>query len=204
MIPAVGPNRRLRPHLRRGGTVQIAFLVIFGIGLSLLVVTFIIGELFDFGGDGGTDSGGELGSDSPSPFSSRIVFVFATAFGGFGFIGTALDWPTWSSALLAVGGGLAVAGGTFFLIVLPMARQQGSTDVHDADFTGLNGQVTSEIPAGGLGRVTVIAPTSKARVGLAARSADGSRIPFGATVRIESPGPGTAIVIEVSSQATNQ
>ena len=157
--------------------MQFAFLVIFGVGLALLAVTFILGEIFDFGDHG------DLGAD-PSPLSSRVIFVFATAFGGCGFIGTALDWPAWASALLAVGGGLGVAGGTFFLIVLPISRQQGSTDVHEADFTGLQGQVTSEIPEGGLGRVTVIAPTSKARIGLPARSADGQRIPFGATVRI--------------------
>ena len=100
------------------------------------------------------------------------------------------------------GEGLGVAGGTFFLIVLPISRQQGSTDVHEADFTGLQGQVTSEIPEGGLGRVTVIAPTSKARIGLPARSADGQRIPFGATVRIEMAGPGPAVVTPSSSPAT--
>jgi len=146
---------------------------------------------------------GELG-DSPSPFSSRVVFVFATAFGGFGYIGSALDWPMWVSLSVAVLGAIAVAGGTFFLIVLPMARQQGSTDVHTSDFAGLDGQVTSEIPEGGIGRVTVIAPASKARVALSARSANGERIPFGATVRIQTPGPGTAIVVPVSSQQSGE
>ena len=175
--------------------MAIAFLVIFGVGLLLALVTFLIGELFDFGSDGGADSGGELGETSPSPFSSRILFVFATAFGGFGFIGTAMDWPAWASLGLAAAGGLAVAVGTFFLIVMPMARQQGSTDVHDEDFAGLTGRVTSEIPENGLGRVTVIAPTSKARVALAARSADGRRIPFGTTVLVEHSGPGTATVV---------
>lgn len=176
--------------------MEIAFLVIFGVGLILLLVAFIVGELFDFG-DGGADAGGELG-DSPSPFSSRVVFVFATAFGGFGYVGAALDWPVWLAALFAIAGAVAVAGGTFFLIITPMARQQGSTDVHFSDFDGMNGQVTSEIPEGGLGRVTVIAPTSKARVALAARSATGERIPFGTTVRIEHSGQGTATVVPVT------
>jgi hypothetical protein len=184
--------------------MEVAFLTIFGVGLGLLIVTFIVGELFEIGGDlfhDLFDFGGEahvdLGADA-SPFSSRILFVFATAFGGFGYIGAAMGWPIWAASALAVAGGLAVAAGTFFVIVLPMSRQQGSTDVHETDFEGLSGQVTSEIPAGGLGRVTVIAPTSKARVALAARSADGERIPFGATVRIEVPGPGPAIVVAVA------
>ncbi len=177
--------------------MEIAFLTIFGLSLGMLIVTFVLGELFDFGGD---DASGDFG-DNPSPFSSRILFVFATAFGGFGYIGGAMGWPIWAAAGLGIAGGLGVAAGTFFLIVLPMSRQQGSTDVHEADFEGLNGQVTSEIPEGGLGRVTVIAPASKARVALAARSADGERIPFGATVRIQTPGPGPAIVVPVSQPA---
>lgn len=181
--------------------MEVAFLTIFGIGLGLLIVTFIIGELFEFGSnllDFGDGIESDLGSDA-SPFSSRILFVFATAFGGFGYIGAAMGWPVWGASTLAIFGGLAIAAGTFFAIVLPMSRQQGSTDVREADFEGLSGQVTSEIPEGGLGRVTVIAPASKARVALAARSADGARIPFGATVRIEVPGPGPAIVVPVTT-----
>lgn len=180
--------------------MEIAFLVIFAIGLVMLIVAFVVGELFDFGGGAAADTGGDLG-DSPSPFSSRVLFVFATAFGGFGYVGAALDWPLWAAILFAIVGGVAVAGGTFFLIVAPMARQQGSTDVHFADFDGMNGQVTSEIPENGLGRVTVIAPTSKARVALAARSANGERIPYGATVRIENSGQGTATVSRVVSHS---
>lgn len=176
-----------------------AFLVIFGVGLLLALVTFVVGELFDLGGDGGADGGGEVGHASPSPFSSRILFVFATSFGGFGFIGTAMDWPAWGSVALAIGGGLSVAIGTFFLVVMPMARQQGSTDVHEQDFNGLEGRVTSEIPENGLGRVTVIAPTSKARIALAAKSIDGRRIAFGTTVRIERSGPGAATVAPIET-----
>jgi len=184
--------------------MQIAFLVIFGLGLALAVLAFVLGELFDLGDSG--DSGGAVGESTPSPLSSRVLFVFATAFGGFGFIGTALGMPVWGSSLMAIVGGLAVAGGTFFLIVLPMARQQGSTDVHREDLDGLYGNVTSEIPEGGLGRVTVIAPTSKARVALAARSHNGARIPFGTAVVVNSAGPGVAVVTPVApgSQSTEE
>ena len=37
-----------------------AFLIIFGIGLLLTIVTFVLGELFDFGG-GDADAGGDVG-----------------------------------------------------------------------------------------------------------------------------------------------
>ena len=174
--------------------MQIAFLIIFSAGLFLAFITFIVGELFDLGGDGGMDSGGPAGEGTPSPLSSRILFVFATAFGGFGFIGTVLEWPVWVSVGAAVVGGLLVAAGTFFLIVLPMARQQGTTTVRAGDFVNLTGQVTAEIPEGGLGRVTVIAPASQARVGMPARASSGGRISFGATVRVLAEGGGVLTV----------
>jgi hypothetical protein len=179
------------------------FLIIFGVGLLLLLVTFAIGELFDLG-DGGHDAGHELG-DNPSPFSSRILFVFVTAFGGFGFIGQAADWPTWASVTFAVGGGLAVAAGTFFLVVLPMARQQGSVHVREADFLDLEGQVIIEIPEQGVGRVSFVHPGSGARVAQAARSADGQRIPGGTRVRVVDVGANAvSVVVAEARSGTSQ
>lgn len=175
-----------------------AFLVIFGVGLLLTVVTFVVGELFDLGGDGAADSGSALGDLSPSPFSSRILFVFLTAFGGFGFIAGSMGADVWFAALAAVVGGLIVAGGTFFLIVLPMARQQGSVHVYQADFVGLEGEVVAAVPSAGLGRVTLIAPASGARVIQPARSADGETIPVGAVVRVTHAAPGALTVTPVS------
>lgn len=174
-----------------------AFLIIFGVALLLTVVTFVVGELFDLG-DATADSGVDVGH-APSPLSSRIIFVFATAFGGFGYIGMSLDWPVWGATVLALVGGVIVAGGTFFLVVLPMARQQGSVTVRDEDLVDLVGEVTSEIPPSGLGRVTVVAPASGARISQAARSANGARIPFGTRVRIVAAG-GSVMTVAPAQQ----
>ncbi len=176
-----------------------AFLIIFGVGLLLAVITFIVGELFDFGDGPDADTGGEVGESGASPFSSRILFVFMTAFGGFGYIGRAMDWSVPASILLALAGGLVVAGGTFFLIVLPMSRQQGSVHVTEQDFLDLEGQVTSDIPAGGLGRVTIVVRASGARMSPTARSANGERIPFGTPVRVTGVGTGVVTVVPLSA-----
>lgn len=173
-----------------------AFLIIFGVGLLLTVVTFVVGELFDFGG-GDADAGGDLG-DTPSPFSSRILFIFLTAFGGFGFIAQSMDWNAAASVLSALVGGLVVAAGTFFLVVMPMARQQGSVHVSESDFLDREAQVTAEIPEDGLGRVTLIAPSSGARVSPPARSANGQRIPFGTSVKVVGVGTGVVTVAPLS------
>lgn len=170
-----------------------AFLVIFGVGLLLTLVTFVVGELFDLGG--GADDGGGFGADaSPSPFSSRILFVFLTAFGGFGFIADAMDAEVWLAALSAIVGGVLVAGGTFFLVVLPMARQQGSIHLYRGDLVGLEGEIVTAVPPAGMGRVTLIAPSSGARLVESARSADGEAIPLGTVVRITQAAPGALTV----------
>lgn len=174
-----------------------AFLIIFGIGLLLTVVTFAVGELFDFGG-GDADAGADIGDGTPSPFSSRILFIFLTAFGGFGFIGESMDWPVGGSVLLAMVGGVVVSAGTFFLVVAPMARQQGSVHVTEGDFLEKEAQVTAEIPEGGLGRVTLVASSSGARMSPAARSANGQRIPFGTSVKVVGVGTGVVTVVPLS------
>lgn len=175
------------------------FLIIFGVGFFLTVITFAIGELFDLGGDGAADAGGF--DAHPSPFSSRILFVFITAFGGFGVIGQALGWPVWGSVTLAVAGGVGVAAGTFFLIVLPLSRQQGSTTVLETDFIESEGEVTAEIPAGGVGRVTVVSTASGARVARPARSVTGERVAFGTLVRVIHAGQGLMTVAPVQAEA---
>ncbi|HEX6032286.1 MAG TPA: hypothetical protein VFY90_12715 [Tepidiformaceae bacterium] len=173
-----------------------AFLIIFFVGLLLTVLVFAVGEIFDLG-DADADTGGEVGHGGPSPFSSRILFVFLTAFGGFGFLGDSAGWSVWLSITMALLGGAAVAGGTFFLVVMPMSRQQGSVHVTEDDYLDREGQVTSEIPEGGLGRVTFVVPASGARVSPAARSANGERIPNGTSVRIISVGTGIVTVVPI-------
>lgn len=169
------------------------FLIIFGVGLALALTTFVIGELFDLGdfGDHGSDP---LGADGASPFSSRILFIFMTAFGGVGYIAqsSGLDLPF--AITLGVAGGAAVAAGTFFLIVLPMARQQGTQKLALDDFVDLVGEVTDDIPAGGLGKVALVPPGTGTRVSRAARSQNGAHIPPGTIVRVIHAGPGSLTV----------
>jgi len=179
----------------------VIFLIIFGVGLAMTALAFLIGELFDLGDFG--DSGDSLGADTPSPLSSRIIFVFMTAFGGFGFIGQSAGWPLPLSILFAVGGGLAVAGGTFFLIVLPMARQQGSTSLKGEDLIDLVGEVIDDIPQGGVGRVAIVPPGTGARVSRPARAQNGAHIPPGTAVRVVHVGPGSITVTPAEYFSSN-
>jgi hypothetical protein len=169
----------------------VIFLIIFGVGLALALVAFLVGELFDLADIGdGPDSLG----DNPSPLSSRIIFVFMTAFGGVGFVADSAGWSMPLSIIAAVAGGLAVAGGTFFLIVLPMARQQGTQKLELSDLMDLVGEVTDDIPAGGVGKVALVPPGTGTRVSRAARAQSGGHIPPGTVVRVVHVGPGSITV----------
>jgi hypothetical protein len=173
------------------------FLIIFGVGLALAVLVFLVGELFELGGFG--DAGDSLGADTPSPFSSRIIFVFMTAFGGVGFIAQSADWALPAAILAGLIGGAAVAGGTFFLVVLPMSRQQGSVKLTMNDLIDLEGEVIDGIPEGGFGRVSFVPPGTGARVARSARSENGSAIPTGTAVRVTHVGAGSVTVVPTMS-----
>jgi hypothetical protein len=174
------------------GAFVVIFLIIFGVGLAMALLAFLIGELFDLGDFG--DSGDSLGADTPSPLSSRIIFVFMTAFGGVGFIAQSAGWGVPLAVVAGVIGGLAVAGGTFFLIVLPMSRQQGSQKLELSDLMDLVGEVTDDIPAGGVGKVALVPPGTGTRVSRAARSQNGGHIPPGTVVKVVHVGPGSITV----------
>ena len=85
------------------------FLGIASIGFLVLVVSFLSGELFDHGDLAGHDAdfhGDVHGGAGVSIFSSRILSVFVTAFGGFGAIGIHLGHSIEVSTAMGVAGGL--------------------------------------------------------------------------------------------------
>ncbi len=190
---------------------MIAFLVIGAVGFLMLVVTWFLGELFDFGHDvagwfgdhlgeinvdghhvelGG---GNEAGGDAPSPLSSRVVFTFMTAFGGGGAIASLYQLPMALSVLAALGAGLVLGGVTFGIANL-LYRQQASSTVRAEALVGRVGRVEIAIPAGGTGQVTVAAGGGAST--LLARSRGGETIASGAPVRIAEV-QGNLLVVEV-------
>ena len=193
--------------------MDIAFLVIFLVGLGLAVLTFVLGELFEFGGDvagelgevateiagvdADVDAGVDLGGadiNTPSPFSSRVIFSGLTAFGGFGFIGSALDWPMAVTLLFAIGGFVGVSAGMFFGVVVPLSRQQGSIRELRREYLDVEASVTSEVPAEGVGLVTLESPSSGSLVTESASSSTGERIKQGTAVKIVRVTASTIVV----------
>src|SRR5437867_2829285 len=111
-------------------TAFVVFLVIAGVGFVFLLVSLVFGEIFDH--LGGADFGHDLDHGGPGFFSTRILSVFITAFGGFGAVGTHYGL----SPLASSGVGFA-SGAGFASLIYAFARflygQQASSDVRSGD-----------------------------------------------------------------------
>jgi membrane protein implicated in regulation of membrane protease activity len=154
------------------------FLAIGGLGLAFLLISLIFGEIFD-AFDTSLDH--EL-DHGPGLFSTRVMSIFITAFGGFGAIATHYGL----SPLAASGVGFlsgAVFGGLAYSFARFLYGQQATSEVRASELVGQPARVIVSIPAGGVGQV-------RCRVGeelidKIARAHDGATIPEHATVRVE-------------------
>lgn len=155
------------------------FLGMAAIGFSILVASFVFGEIFEHFGGHAWDSGLEHGG--PSFFSMRVLSVFVTGFGGFGAIGIHYGLPV----LPASGVGL-LSGLTCATIIYSFARflysQQASTELKSVDLAGVTGRIVVGIPAGGMGQVRC--QIGEELVDKMARSKDGGAIGENAIVKV--------------------
>lgn len=189
---------------------MIAFLIIGGIGFVMLVATWFVGEIFDIGhdvagwfgdhlGDINVDGhhveighGGAGGDVGPSPFSSRVIFSFMTAFGGGGAIASLYHLPMGISVLVAIGSGLAIGAATWGFANL-LFQQQASSTLQSETLVGRDGRVEISIPAGGSGQVAVAAGGGTNT--WVARSRAGQAVPAGTAVRVVEA-QGNLLVVE--------
>ncbi len=157
-----------------------AFLVIGFIGIALLVISLLIGDLLD----GILDFGGDL-------FSGAALAGFLGAFGFAGALVFEATESTLASIVVGIVAGLVVGGGAGFLA---MKLKQGGDEanVRTGDLTGHHGTVISAVPADGLGEVTVVVAGHITK--LNARSA--AAIPAGTPVVVTGILSATAVLVE--------
>jgi len=138
------------PYTGRCATIDnitLGFLIVGGVGLVLLIVALVIGEIGDFGH-----------ADADGPFSLPAIAAFI---GGIGFVGAipaALlgELPTTAqvliSAAIGVVGAIPIAWGAVRLTA-GLMRMNTDPTLSEGDLIGRLGQVITAIPAGGLGEV---------------------------------------------------
>lgn len=125
------------------------FLLIAAVGFLFLLVSVVFGEIFDHFGDG-LDH--DLEHGGPGFFSTRVLSVFVTAFGGFGAIATHYGMAPSGASGVAFLGGIALALPVYYFARFLFA-QQATSETRSQDLVGQPGRVVVTIPAGGIGQV---------------------------------------------------
>ena len=155
------------------------FLAIAAIGFIFLLVSLVVGDIFDsFGFDTGLDGG----ADGHGFLDSRVISVFVTSFGGFGAIGIQMGLGIVASSLMGLAGGV-VLGGLVSLFARFLYKQQSSSSVGTAQMIGRTAQVIVSIAPGSLGQVSC--RIGEERVEKLARAKDNQEIKAGAMVRVD-------------------
>ncbi|MDQ3133142.1 MAG: hypothetical protein M3Q99_20630 [Acidobacteriota bacterium] len=156
------------------------FLAIGGIGFSFLLISLVVGDIFEAMGfdlDFSLDASHDFGI-----FDSRVISVFLTAFGGFGAIGTTIGYGAAVSSLFGLLGGI-VFGALVFLFGYFLYSQQSSSSVSTEDLIGRTAQVVVGIQPNQLGQISC--RVGEEKIEKLARTIDGTEIKAGAIVRIE-------------------
>lgn len=165
------------------------FLVIGAIGLLFLLVSLVVGDVFEaIGFDFGLDASHDFGI-----FDSRVIAVFLTAFGGFGAIGTSFGYGAFGASLFGLLGGAAFGAIVFYFGKL-LYNQQSTSSVGNENLIGRTAQVTVGIKPDGLGQISC--RVGEERVEKLARTRNGEEIKAGQIVRIESIG-GDSVIVSV-------
>jgi hypothetical protein len=159
------------------------FLVIGGLGFAFLVVSLIVGDIFD---SLGSNFDGEAGI-----LDSRVISVFLTAFGGFGAIGVSFGLGALTSSLFGIFGGV-IFGTIVYFFGRFLANQHATSSVSVTDLVGKTAQVTVAIHPGKQGQISC--RIGEDRLEKLARSADDQEISVGQIVKIESIAGDSVIV----------
>jgi len=171
------------------------FLLIGGIGFLFLLVSLVVGDIFEM--FGGSADLGDPGVDFGF-LDSRVLAVFITAFGGFGAIAAQMGFGALVSSFCGLFGGVIFAA-----VVSVFGRfligQQASSTVSDHDLIGRTAQVTVTIKAGEVGQIT--AKVGDERVEKVARAKSGDEIKIGTIVTVESIAGDSVIVSPDSGSA---
>ncbi len=170
------------------------FLSLAAIGFLFLIVALFFGGLFehfDFSADHDLSHGG------PGFFSSRILSVFITAFGGFGAVATYYGFGVLGASGLGFLSGLFFAG-LIWAFAGFLYSQQASSDLRVQEVVGHIGRVVVAIPAGGVGQVRC--QLGEQMVDKIARAADSQAIPENTAVTVVEVLGDTVVVAPAGAQ----
>lgn len=153
------------------------FLLITAAGFLFLLASFLLGDLFDMLGH---DAGGD--AHDMGILDTRVISIFATAFGGCGALGTWLGVGVVLSSVLGLVGGIAL-GAIIFFFGQTLYRQQASSSISAHSLVGRIAEVVVAIHPNSVGKISC--RVGEERVEKLARSRENVEIKPGAFVLIE-------------------
>lgn len=128
---------------------MIAFLIIGAVGLGVIILALVVGEVLDGVFEAvDADVGGGV-------FSTPVLGAFLAAFG---FGGALIRYSSDAGIAVAALGGLAsgaVVGGIALAIVRSLVNMPTDENVRTTDMVGVTGTVITRIPSEGIGEVTI-------------------------------------------------
>lgn len=178
------------------GVIYVVLLLVFqGIG----DVADGLGDLFSFL-DGGADIDiGDVDGGDGAGISLLAITIFISAFGAFGLAGAGFGAGDGGSLVIAVLGGFVFGGlgQAFFLYILSPTT---TSLVTQSKLEGMIAEVTTPIPEGGIGQISLVAQGS--RINYSARSLAEVPLNRGTEVRIERIIGSVATVVPTSDFET--
>jgi membrane protein implicated in regulation of membrane protease activity len=176
-----------------GVTPLMVFLAIASIGFIFLVISLVVGDLFD---SFGVDFDGLDSTDGGHGFlDSRAISVLVSSFGGFGAIGIQMGLGIVASSILGLGGGI-VLGGLVTMFARFLYKQQATTSVGTTQMIGKTAQVIVSIAPGSIGQVSC--RIGEERIEKMARAKNNQEIKAGQMVRVEEIAGDSLIVSPLS------
>jgi hypothetical protein len=144
---------------------EAAFVAVGAIGLVLLVLSFVLGEVFehdaelshevevDHGAEHEAGGAADNMLHTPSWLSFKTITVSMVGFGAFGYVAASSGLPTLLSWLIAGTGFFAIGAVALFCVIKPLARQQFNSLQSHHDYVGCEGVLSLDVLEGGSGQV---------------------------------------------------
>jgi membrane protein implicated in regulation of membrane protease activity len=145
---------------RKWGVIVLAvFQVCFVVGLGLIFLSFLMGNLLDALGIDGLDLDFDVfGLDIIIPIAPMLYILFVTIFGGIGWILTK-QYPGLAIlliTLLAIVIGGIICTLVYKLIIKPLKKAQNTSAPSEEELVGLPATINETITAGGFGQIRYI------------------------------------------------
>ncbi|MBM7613498.1 NfeD family protein [Alkaliphilus hydrothermalis] len=159
--------------------------VCFKVGVLFTVVTFLLGQFFDFMDfDGDLTMDGDISGVAVSPLKPVIITAYITVFGGVGIMALNKGLSQIIAFLLAISIAFGVAALLFKLVIVPLHKAQSTSAISQGNLIGHKAKVDVGMKEASFGKISYTIGGNSYTA--PAKAADGEEILKGEMVRIVS------------------